>query len=108
MSTFVEEKRPLLGNNSQLEECIAMTAVTTSSSLAPNTSSNVPAASRERLNSLDQFRGFVILCSLIVPLLGRLDASPDVFKHKSNFFSLAGSYMGKITQNETYPSLISF
>ena len=53
----------------------------------------VTTTPKERLTSLDQYRGFVILCSLIVPLLGQLDAAPSVFKHERNFFSIAGSFV---------------
>jgi hypothetical protein len=96
MSSFVEEKTPLLGNKSQSEQCIPMDIVTATSHSAPIDASQAPVAPKERLTSLDQFRGFVILCSLIVPLLGRLDAAPNVFKHRNTFFSLAGLYGVKI------------
>jgi hypothetical protein len=45
---------------------------------------------KERIASLDQYRGFVILWSLIIPLLGALKAAPVQFKHNRNFFSFAG------------------
>jgi hypothetical protein len=45
---------------------------------------------KERVVSLDQYRGFVILWSLIIPLLGGLQAAPVQFKHNRNFFSFAG------------------
>jgi hypothetical protein len=91
MSHFVKETTPLLEDELESKECMSMTVVTTNPTPTLTTNSNASAAPKERLASLDQYRGFVILCSLIVPLLGDLNAAPDVFKHKHNFFSIAGS-----------------
>jgi hypothetical protein len=38
------------------------------------------------------------LCSLIVPLMGKLNAAPVVFKHNFNFFSIAGSCVENMEQ----------
>jgi hypothetical protein len=93
MSTFVDDTTPLLRDKSKPDDCIPMTTVTTNSSPSSVASSAVPPTSSERLASLDQYRGFVILCSLFVPLLGKLKAAPAVFRHNGNFFSIAGLYM---------------
>jgi hypothetical protein len=90
---FVDDTTPLLSANSQPDVCISMTMVKTNSSPIQSTTSAVPPAVKERLVSLDQYRGFAILCSLIVPLLGRLNAAPAVFRHNGNFFSINGSCM---------------
>ncbi len=89
MSSCGKEKIPLLSAVSRSEEYIQMNETPCSNSL-PTATSDVRAAHNERLVSLDQYRGFVILCSLIVPLVGRLDAAPAVFSHNNNFFSIAG------------------
>ena len=91
MSSCVEEKLPLLNDKTRSDEYIQMNETRCSRPL-PTATSNVGAAPKERLASLDQYRGFVILCSLIVPLFGRINAAPAVFKHESNFFSIAGQY----------------
>jgi hypothetical protein len=91
MSSFVKETTPLLHEDqSQLEKCMSMTVLPASSVLDSIIPSNTSVAPTNRLASLDQFRGSIILCLLTVPLLGRLNAAPDVFKHKQSFFSLAG------------------
>lgn len=87
MSMFSKDTTPLLRRNSQLDEHMSMTVITPKPS-SNSTESN--AISEERINSLDQYRGFIVLCLLVVPLLGQLDAAPDVLKHKKNFFSIAG------------------
>ena len=46
-----------------------------------------------RVLSLDQFRGFVVLYSFILPMLGALDLMPPVFKHMNSFFSLQDATM---------------
>ncbi len=55
-----------------------------------STGSAASAAKEERAVSLDQYRGFIVLCLLVVPLLGHLNAAPAIFKHNKNYFSLAG------------------
>jgi hypothetical protein len=92
MSNFTDDTTTLLQDNSQSTNCMPMTVVTTKSFPIPVTSSAVSSAPNERVASLDQYRGFVILCSLFMPLLGRLKAMPAVFRHNRNFFSIAGSY----------------
>lgn len=91
MSYSVTDTTPLLGDKVESGECMSMVVVPAKS--APNsiTSPSTPTVSTDRLTSLDQYRGFVILCSLIVPLLGQLNAAPSLFRHPGNFFSIAGS-----------------
>jgi hypothetical protein len=90
MSDFAKESTPLLLHDSQLDERMPMTVIKMESS-AISTASVTPIAPKERMASLDQYRGFIVLCLIVVPLLGQLNAAPDVFRHKKNFFSLAGT-----------------
>src|ERR1700728_3245495 len=93
MSSFAKDTTPLLEDQRKSENCMSMTMLMPSSTPDKVTTSNSSIAPKKRLLSLDQFRGSAILCLLIVPLFGKLKAAPDVFKHKSNFFSLAGELL---------------
>lgn len=96
MSSFVKDTTPLLEDQRQSEKGMSMTVIMASSAPDKATTSNASIAPKKRLISLDQFRGSVILCLIIVPLLGGLKAAPDVFKHKKNFFSLAGELLTNV------------
>ncbi len=90
MSTFAKDTTPLLQNDSKTTDRMPMTVITTEP-YSTSTETTTSVAPKERMAALDQYRGFVVLCLLVVPLLGRLNAAPNIFKHKNNFFSLAGS-----------------
>ena len=47
----------------------------------------------KRVRALDQYRGFVILWSLTIPMLAYLSGSPHVFGHNTTYFSLADATM---------------
>jgi hypothetical protein len=91
MSSYANDTTPLLRDDSQSNVHISMTEVTTKSSPTYANNSATSNNSKERVTSLDQYRGFVILCSLIVPLLGQLKAASNIFKHTRNFFNFAGT-----------------
>jgi hypothetical protein len=90
MSTSIDDTTPLLQNDPKTDVHMA---INVSSSPTPIISSIASAAPEERIASLDQYRGFVVLCLLIIPLIGYLNAAPAIFEESSNFFSIAGSYM---------------
>ena len=46
-------------------------------------------ASKGRIRSLDQFRGFTVLAMFVVNFAHGMEAVPPVFQHNENWFSLA-------------------
>ncbi|MEZ6052703.1 MAG: heparan-alpha-glucosaminide N-acetyltransferase domain-containing protein [Planctomycetaceae bacterium] len=48
---------------------------------------------RDRVHSLDQFRGYAVAGMFVVNFCGGLNAIPDVFKHHNTYFSWADSIM---------------
>ncbi|MCA9092357.1 MAG: hypothetical protein KDA68_02625 [Planctomycetaceae bacterium] len=52
----------------------------------------VPAL-RNRITSLDQFRGYTMAGMFLVNYMGGTDAFPDILKHHHNFFSYSDSIM---------------
>lgn len=51
------------------------------------------SSTKERIVSLDQLRGFVVLMLMTRPVISYLDAVPPIFKHTDRFFSLADAIM---------------
>lgn len=54
---------------------------------------NVTPALRNRITSLDQFRGYTMAGMFLVNYMGGTDAFPDILKHHHNFFSYSDSIM---------------
>lgn len=52
-----------------------------------------PAAPRERLPSLDQFRGYTVVGMLLVNFVGSFAACPQVLKHSHDYLSYADTIM---------------
>ncbi len=52
-----------------------------------------PAGNKERLNSLDQFRGYTVVGMLLVNYFGGYAACPQILKHSNDYCSYADTIM---------------